>query len=45
MEIRYRLSIIEKRFELRGGDLMFWLADFYEYENRLIKKINKMFKI
>ncbi len=39
------LSIIEKRFELRSGDLMLWLADFYEYddENRLIKKINKRY--
>ena len=39
------LSIIEKKFEPRSGDLMLWLADFYEYddENRLIKKINKRY--
>lgn len=39
------LSIIEKRFDPRSGDLMLWLAEFYEYddENRLIKNNNKRY--
>lgn len=39
------LSIIEKRYEPRVGEVMLWLGDFYEYddENRLIKKVNKRY--